>query len=239
MENGFFTKLHDFLTLLLIKMNDYHPDSPAGGCGPGRSSMPSPVCSHNQANHPNAPANRHKTPHHKTHHKNNLNLDLIFRQKSPLIMTLLIHDFDLTDIQAAAIMGNIGHECNLFHSYHEIGQPENKGGYGWAQWTGARRKLFFSWITEHYPLFNWRNDIANYSYLRHELQTTQKSAISNLKKNNDLHSATVAFEMKFERAASGKEHFDMREKFAKIALEVYSKESLPEQIKEYLKSIFN
>ena len=59
--------------------------------------------------------------------------DALFRLKAPHIMAQLQSDFDLSYTQAAGIMGNIGYECGGFHQLHEIGQPEDKGGYGWAQ----------------------------------------------------------------------------------------------------------
>lgn len=59
--------------------------------------------------------------------------DELFRVKSPKFMRQLMEDFELKDIQAAGVFGNIGHECAGFEILHEIGQQEGKGGYGWAQ----------------------------------------------------------------------------------------------------------
>ena len=51
--------------------------------------------------------------------------------------------FDLTAEQAAGVFGNLGTESAGFMAFHEKGQPEGKGGYGWAQWTADRRIEFF------------------------------------------------------------------------------------------------
>ena len=77
--------------------------------------------------------------------------DALFRLKAPHIMAQLQSDFDLNEIQAAGIMGNIGYECGGFHQLHEIGQPEDKGGYGWAQWTGPRRLSFIPVVRPSEP----------------------------------------------------------------------------------------
>ena len=151
-------------------------------------------------------------------------------------MTLLIGEFDLTPTQAAAIMGNIGHECAQFHTWHEKGQKEGKGGYGWAQWTGVRRQAFFAWLAKHPWIFDWRGDIANYLYLREELKTTQSSAIKSIKKESDLIRAVAEFEKKFERARPGKEGFDDRDRLAKIALDSYNERSFPAVLLYYIRS---
>src|SRR5438105_2311965 len=161
------------------------PDSPAGGSGLGKSRRPGPVngaSGTSAAPHPDAPAKRHGHHQHRRAVPKARYDDTLFREKAPFIMTLLMRDFDLTAVQAAAIMGNIGHECNEFHAYHEIGQPEGRGGYGWAQWTGPRRQKFFNWLARNIWVFSWKSDIANYLYLRDELKTEQKSAVQALKK---------------------------------------------------------
>src|SRR4051794_30994903 len=100
----------------------------------------------------------------------------LFRQKAPGVMKKLMEEFDLEDFHAAGVLGNLGTECAGFHILHEIGQPEGKGGYGWFQWTGPRRKSFFKWCGEQ--KLDWQSDEANYGYLSHELRTEYRSAIS-------------------------------------------------------------
>lgn len=133
-------------------------------------------------------------------------------------MRRLMTDFGVTATQAAAVLGNIGHECNGFRTYHEIGQPVGRGGYGWAQWTGPRREKFFAWCSRQN--LGWRSDEANYGYLKHELQTSEKGAITALRRESSLTDAVKAFEQHFERA--GTPNYPSRNRWARLALDAFN-----------------
>jgi Phage tail lysozyme len=143
--------------------------------------------------------------------------DRIFRTKVPGFMRQLMTDFELQDIHAAGVFGNIGHECAGFTIFHEIGQPDGKGGYGWAQWTGPRRVAFLKWCTDHNLTFT--DDAANYGFLDHELRTSQSDTISAVLKTSTLDGAVQAFERNFERA--GVPNFPSRNRWASIALDAF------------------
>lgn len=143
--------------------------------------------------------------------------DTLFRLKVPAFMRQLMADFELKDFHAGGVFGNIGHECVGFTVLHEIGQPEGKGGYGWAQWTGPRRVQFFNWCTEHN--LDWISDEANYGFLEFELRTSQSDAISALLKTTTLEAAVQAFERNFERA--GVPNYPSRNRWAQIAMDAY------------------
>lgn len=145
--------------------------------------------------------------------------DTLFRQKAPVVMRYLIEDFDLEVVHAAGILGNIGQECGGFQYMHEIGQPEGKGGYGWAQWTGPRRKAFFAWCQEKH--LDWHSDEANYGFLKYELINTEKSAIPALLKTATLAAAVKAFERNYERA--GTPNYKARTQWATTALDAFNK----------------
>jgi hypothetical protein len=149
----------------------------------------------------------------------------LFISKAPGIMRKLMDDFELDEIQAAGILGNIGTECAGFHTLHEIGQPKGKGGYGWAQWTGPRRRDFFEFC-ENNGFFNggidgneWQKDEANYGFLKFELEGTEKRAISALLKTDTLENAVEVFEKIFEGA--GVPNINNRIQWAKIALDAF------------------
>lgn len=130
----------------------------------------------------------------------------------------LISTFDLTPVQAAAIVGNLGTESRNFTAYHEIGQPEGKGGYGWAQWTGPRRKAFFAWADANgLPR---QSAAASLGFLEHELQTTHRHAVAVLKKKSDLHTATHSFMIHFE--GPGIPNEKDRKLHASVALQAYN-----------------
>jgi len=65
-----------------------------------------------------------------------------FREMAPRIMKDLMKDLDLTVEDAAAILGNLGHESEGFGAMQEKKPSKGRGGYGWAQWTGPRRISF-------------------------------------------------------------------------------------------------
>jgi|HubBroStandDraft_1064217.scaffolds.fasta_scaffold55111_2 hypothetical protein len=180
------------------------------------------------------PHHRPATPH-PTHHKPKYD-DQLFKDKAPFIMALLMKDFDLTPVQAAAILGNIGTESAGFHTLHEAGQKEGKGGYGWAQWTGVRRKKFFAWLAKHHWVSEWTSDAPNYLYLKEDLKTTYASIITLLKKQTDLNKAVFVFEDRYEHA--GVPNLGSRDRYAKIALDEYKKNTMPQILRNYVQSVW-
>ena len=142
-----------------------------------------------------------------------------FVQLAPTIMQDLITAFDLSPEQAAAIVGNLGTESANFTAYHERGQPKNKGGYGWAQWTGPRRKAFFAWADAQG--LNRESEAASLGFLEHELQTTHRSSITALKRETELSAATRTFMFHFEGPGILNEL--NRQHHAQVALATYNR----------------
>jgi hypothetical protein len=140
-----------------------------------------------------------------------------FRMKAPEFMRQLMEDFELHDIHAAAILGNIGYNCAGFTFLHEMGQPELKDGYGWVQWTGPRRVAFFEWCRDHN--LDFTDDAANYGFLKCELSTSYKDAITALRKTSTLEAAVRAFERNFESVRVP--DYSSRNKWASRALEAF------------------
>jgi len=145
--------------------------------------------------------------------------DELFRQKSPDIMRLLMADFDLGEMDAAAILGNLGHESGGFKFLQELKPmvPGSAGGYGWAQWTGPRRREFEAYCERN--ALDPASDKANYGFLFVELKGSEKLAIFAVKVATTLYDKVVAFEKHFERA--GVKHYDSRLKWAEKALDAY------------------
>jgi len=66
-----------------------------------------------------------------------------FMQKAPGIMRKLMRDFPKLQVDdAAATLGNLGHECAGFTKLQEIAptMKGSRGGYDWPMWTGPRRR---------------------------------------------------------------------------------------------------
>jgi Phage tail lysozyme len=142
-----------------------------------------------------------------------------FREKAPWIMALLIRDFDLAVDHAAAILGNLGHESGGLVSLQEVNPTVagSKGGYGWAQWTGPRRRDFMAYCERNH--FSPASDQANYKWLFLDLSGDYKNAIAAVKKAKTLADKVKAFELAFERA--GVKHYDLRNQWAARALDAW------------------
>ncbi|MGE5149904.1 MAG: phage tail tip lysozyme, partial [Rhodospirillaceae bacterium] len=77
-----------------------------------------------------------------------------FAERGGWLVRRLAHEFSLSLEQAAGLVGNLGYESDGFEKLHEVGQPEGVGGYGWGQWTAARRRTFLAYA-EQFGL-DWR-----------------------------------------------------------------------------------
>lgn len=140
----------------------------------------------------------------------------LFKTKAPGIMADLIRDLGIDMLDAAAIVGNAGHECAGFEKLQEI-KPTvkgSRGGYGWFQWTGPRRRAFEAYCKAN--SLDPAGDVANYAFLLHELKTSEKAALPALRVAKTLRAKVEAFEESFERA--GVKAYVSRMRYAKMAL---------------------
>jgi hypothetical protein len=147
-------------------------------------------------------------------------IDGLFLSKAPDIMRRLMKDFGFTDVQAAGILGNIGHECAGFRLMQEV-KPVGggRGGFGWVQWTGSRRRAFEAFCAE--KGLEPTSDDANYGFLDRELRTSEKATVPAVRATASLEAAVEAFERKFERA--GVVAIASRIKWAQKALNAFQK----------------
>lgn len=123
-----------------------------------------------------------------------------FDQQAPTVMKRLMADFNLTKEQAAGIVGNLGHEsAGLQAGIQEKNPIAGRGGLGWAQWTGSRRREFERYLKDNN--LSATDPEANYGFLKKELQTTHQSALEAIRKTNNVQDATTQFEHKYEGSA--------------------------------------
>jgi hypothetical protein len=143
----------------------------------------------------------------------------IFKAKVPALMRQFMADFDCTKEDAAAVFGNAGHESGGFTQMQEINPTVagSRGGFGWFQWTGPRRRAFEAYCERNN--LSPTSDKTNYGFLWLELHGSEKSAISRLKAAQSLREKVIAFELGYERA--GIKHYDSRTKWANLALGAY------------------
>lgn len=142
-----------------------------------------------------------------------------FQKIAPIYMKKLMADFALGADDAAAIMGNAGHESGGLESLQEINPTVagSRGGFGWFQWTGPRRRAYEAYCKRNG--LDPRADAANYAFLFLELKGSEKGAIAKVKAARGLDAKVKAFEMGYERA--GVKHYDSRLRWAQRALDAY------------------
>ncbi len=80
----------------------------------------------------------------------------------------------ITRVQAAGLVGNLDHETGGFKFMQELDPvvPGSRGGLGFAQWTGTRRKEFEAWAASNDMDVNSYE--ANLGYLVHEISNTSE-----------------------------------------------------------------
>lgn len=110
-----------------------------------------------------------------------------------------MRELDLTDIQAAGLLGNLGHETGGFAHLQEVSPsvPGSPGGWGIAQWTGPRRRAMEAWC--HAQGLDPASEAANEGYLCAELSTGEARALLALRHARTLEQATEVFCRLFER----------------------------------------
>jgi len=118
----------------------------------------------------------------------------------------------------AACIGNGAHESAGFKILQEIAPTVqgSRGGTGYFQWTGPRRRAFEAWCGKR--SYDPSSYIANSGFLIYELQTSEKGAVGNTRRAKGLDAKVKAFEMGYERA--GVKHYDSRIKWARKAMTV-------------------
>lgn len=148
-----------------------------------------------------------------------------FQELAPAIMGRLMDDFDITHEDAAAIVGNLAHECDGFDTLQEMRPlvPGSRGGYGWAQWTGPRRRQYEAWCKRK----GYKGDEfeANYSFLFRELIGPEGRALPATKRAVGLAEKTEVFMETFLRP--GIPHLPGRIFYAKKALAMQPETAAP------------
>ncbi len=139
----------------------------------------------------------------------------IFTDKVKLYNTRLEADLSVNDAQAAGIWGNLGVETGGFTALQEKNPTVkgSRGGYGWMQWTGPRRKKYEAWCQTN--SLNPADDETNYKYLVHETITDESHSLVQLRKTTTVEAAAETF-MK-QNLRPGMPHLPARQEYAKKA----------------------
>lgn len=127
----------------------------------------------------------------------------------------LTKDLSITDVQAAGIWGNVGGETGGLTALQEKNPTVagSKGGWGWMQWTGPRRRAFLAWCEKEG--LDPSADEANYRYLVFETITLEPKSLVGLRKTTTTDAATETFMLLNLRP--GIQHLDVRQRWAEKA----------------------
>lgn len=143
-----------------------------------------------------------------------------FRAVAPPYMRKFMADFDASELDAAAVFGNLGHESKGLTDDQEDKPLAGRGGRNWSQWTGERRVAFEAYCARAGK--DPDSDEAAYAYLYLELKGIEGSegrAIAKLKAADGLEAKVKAFELAYLRAHKKYKHYASRLKWAEIALD--------------------
>lgn len=151
--------------------------------------------------------------------------DFNFKDTSIKLVSDLMKDFDLTKTQAAALVGNLAWESDNYQGMQEY-EPAvkgSRGGYGFAQWTGTRRRMFEEWSKENE--LDPNSYEANYGFLKFELSSPNNeignmgvNTIKKLKDTKDLDTATSVVMKEYLRP--GIPHEEKRKKRSSQVLDL-------------------
>lgn len=139
----------------------------------------------------------------------------IFTDKVKKYEPRLEADLSITKEQACGIFGNLGTETGGFTALQEK-RPViagSRGGYGWMQWTGPRRRKYEDWCKKN--TLDPAADETNYQYLVFETKTDEKHSLEQLRKTTTIEAATETF-MK-QNLRPGAPHLENRISWAKQA----------------------
>lgn len=150
-----------------------------------------------------------------------MNAEQTFRSKSSGIVARLMGDFPIRSEDGFAIVGNGGHECRGFTALQEIAPvvAGSRGGWGWMQWTGPRRRAFEAYCRRN--KLDPASDQANYAWLFLELKGAEAKGISAVLGATGLEGKVKAFEKAFLRA--GVKHYPSRIQWAAVAADEWTK----------------
>jgi hypothetical protein len=121
----------------------------------------------------------------------------------------LVSQLGLSPAAAAGVVGNLSHETGGFKHMQELKPvvPGSRGGFGWAQWTGPRRKAFEGWAADN--KLDPNSYEANLGFLKHELTATPEGRVmTSLKAAKTPEEAARIFSEQYLRP--GVPHMDSR-----------------------------
>lgn len=106
-------------------------------------------------------------------------------------------DLEISENQAAGIVGNLAFESGGLMTLQEIAPVAGRGGRGWAMWTSSRRVAFESWADNR--KIDPDSNEANYGYLLVELRGAYKGTIDALRRKESVTNSVWSVGQTYER----------------------------------------
>lgn len=124
-----------------------------------------------------------------------------------VMMGRLQEDLDLTDFQAAALLGNLAQETRNFTHLQQVGGPS----YGYSQWLGSRKRAFLAYAERN---GGKRSFEANYGFLLHEIRTEYPDMVDRIRDAQTVDAATRIFMREFLRPSKRHANLPARVRYA-------------------------
>lgn len=133
------------------------------------------------------------------------------------LMEDLQEDFGFADFQAAGVVGNLARETGNFRYLQEINPivEGSRGGIGYSQWTGKRRRAFEAWA-DGQDLNSYE---ANYGFLVEELSGAYARVVTKVLETETAAEAADVFMRRFLIPHPSYRHLDERIAYAEAYLE--------------------
>lgn len=128
-----------------------------------------------------------------------------------VLMSELQRDLSLTEVQAAAILGNLAQETGNFTLLQQI----NGSAFGYSQWLGPRKRAFLSYARENGGKHSLE---ANYGFLLHEIETQYPEMMGRIRSAETLEGASRIFMREFLRPSKAHANLPARLRYAEAYL---------------------
>ncbi len=128
-----------------------------------------------------------------------------------ILMSELQEDLSLTEVQAAAILGNLAQETGNFTLLQQI----NGNAFGYSQWLGPRKRAFLAYARENGGKHSLE---ANYGFLLHEIETQYPKMMGRIRSAETMEEASRIFMREFLRPSKTHANLPARLRYAEAYL---------------------
>ncbi|MCA9774436.1 MAG: hypothetical protein KC466_18605 [Myxococcales bacterium] len=128
-----------------------------------------------------------------------------------VLMSELQEDLEISEMQAAAILGNLAQETGNFTLLQQI----NGNAFGYSQWVGPRKRAFLAYAREN----GGKHSVeANYGFLLHEIETQYPEMMGRIRSAETLEEASRIFMREFLRPSKTHANLPARLRYAEAYL---------------------